>query len=94
MPQAVPELAAYDTPEVASASTRDAGGHAREAALMLEGITCAACVWLIEQRMAVVPGANPPVGPTRVRRRTYKSSAPHIQKKVRALWPDGYCKGI
>ena len=56
VPLAVRELAAYDVPEVESALTRDAGNHVREAALMLEGITCAACVWLIEQRIARVPG--------------------------------------
>jgi Cu2+-exporting ATPase len=35
---------------------REAGGHVREAALMLEGITCAACVWLNEHHLARLPG--------------------------------------
>ncbi|MFI4914839.1 MAG: heavy metal translocating P-type ATPase metal-binding domain-containing protein, partial [Steroidobacterales bacterium] len=56
VPPAVRELAAYDVPEVERALTRDAGIHVREAALMLTGITCSACVWLIEQRLARVPG--------------------------------------
>jgi Cu2+-exporting ATPase len=56
VPQTVRELAAYDIPEVENALTRSAGEHAREAALMLEGITCAACVWLIEQRIGRLPG--------------------------------------
>ncbi len=56
VPQALRELAAYDVPEVERALTREAGDHIREAALMLEGITCAACAWLIEQRIARLPG--------------------------------------
>lgn len=31
-------------------------GQIREAALLLEGITCAACVWLIEQHLQRLPG--------------------------------------
>lgn len=30
--------------------------HIREAALLLEGITCAACIWLNEQHIARLPG--------------------------------------
>lgn len=56
VPLAVRELAAYDVPEVERALTHETGNHVREAALMLEGITCAACAWLIEQRIARVPG--------------------------------------
>jgi len=56
VPQTVRDLAAYAVPEVERALSRDAGGNAREAALMLEGITCAACVWLIEQRLQNMPG--------------------------------------
>lgn len=41
---------------VERALTHDAGNHVRTAALMLSGITCAACVWLIEQRIARLPG--------------------------------------
>ena len=56
VPQMVRELAAYDIPEVESEIARDVAEHAREAALMLEGITCAACVWLIEQRVGRLAG--------------------------------------
>ncbi|MDX2458124.1 MAG: cation-translocating P-type ATPase, partial [Gammaproteobacteria bacterium] len=35
---------------------RTAGEHQREAALILEGITCAACVWLNERHVAQLPG--------------------------------------
>jgi P-type Cu2+ transporter len=56
VPQVLRELAAYDIPEVESELAREVGEHAREVTLMLEGITCAACVWLIEQRVGRVPG--------------------------------------
>ncbi len=56
VPPAVRGLGAYDVPAVERALTRDAGNHGRTVALMLSGITCAACVWLIEQRIARLPG--------------------------------------
>ena len=56
VPPAARERGAYDVPAVERALTRAAGNHVREAALMLSGITCAACVWLIEQRVARIPG--------------------------------------
>jgi Cu2+-exporting ATPase len=50
------ELAAYDDPAFqASFVATDASG-CREAALLLEGIRCAACVWLNEQVIARLPG--------------------------------------
>jgi Cu2+-exporting ATPase len=56
VPQALRDLDAYDIPEVEGALAHIAGEHAREVALMLEGITCAACVWLIELRIGRLPG--------------------------------------
>ena len=51
------ELGVYDLPEVQKGFVRTAtGGALREAALLLEGITCAACVWLIERRLRQMPG--------------------------------------
>ena len=59
---AVPDLAArlklYDLPEVQQAFVRDAAPDEKEAALLLEGIVCAACVWLIEQRLAALDGVR------------------------------------
>lgn len=51
IPQA---LKLYDVPELAAQFTRTDGGA--EATLSIEGIRCAACVWLIERRLAQVPG--------------------------------------
>ena len=35
---------------------RDLGEHEREASLIIEGITCAACIWLNERHVAQQPG--------------------------------------
>lgn len=48
------ELKLYDTPELASQFAAVDGGG--EATLSVEGIRCAACVWLIEKRLSQVPG--------------------------------------
>ena len=56
VPRRLRDMAAYAIPEVERALVREAGGDARVASLLLEGITCAACVWLIEQRIARLPG--------------------------------------
>lgn len=49
------QLKLYDLPEVqADFVAENEGG--KEAVLLLEGITCAACVWLIEQRLLRLAG--------------------------------------
>ncbi len=50
-----PELALYDTTPMAAASTSD-DGELCEATFSVEGIRCAACIWLIEGRLARLPG--------------------------------------
>jgi len=54
------ELAVYDLPEVQRGFVRldAADGDVREAALLIDGVTCAACVWLIEQRLSRLPGVR------------------------------------
>mgnify|MGYP006267517609 CR=1 FL=1 len=59
LPQVVAEplpdaLALYDTPELSAQFISSDGGG--EATLSIEGIRCAACVWLIERRLSQVPG--------------------------------------
>lgn len=51
-----PELQLYDTPEVIGQFAEKSGADACEATFSVEGIRCAACVWLIERRLASVPG--------------------------------------
>lgn len=55
LPQSLAEFGLFDHPEVQRNFVRRAEGaageHEREAALILEGITCAACVWLNESHV-------------------------------------------
>ena len=58
--QAVPEvldrLALFDHADFQKSFVRDLGENEREASLMLEGITCAACIWLNERHVGSLPG--------------------------------------
>ena len=45
------QLKLYDLPEMQADFVRQTAQHEKEAVLLLSGITCAACVWLIEQRL-------------------------------------------
>ena len=55
-PDILDSLALYDQAEFQKTFVRALGEHEQEAALVLEGITCAACVWLNEQHVARLPG--------------------------------------
>lgn len=62
--------AQYDLPELQAAYVFSIGEHERETALLLEGVTCAACLWLIEQRLMRLDGVTSAVvnhGARRVR---------------------------
>lgn len=50
----------YDLPEVQRGFVREASAeqHQAEATLLLDGIVCAACIWLIEQRLARLDGVR------------------------------------
>ena len=50
-------LKLYDTPELSERFATDSPLQA-EATLSIEGIRCAACVWLIEKRLSQVPGVK------------------------------------
>ncbi|HAT49086.1 MAG: heavy metal translocating P-type ATPase [Nitrospirae bacterium] len=50
------EVNAYDDPEFQKERVRDLPGGIKEAHLLLDGIHCAACVWLNEQILRRVPG--------------------------------------
>lgn len=50
------QLKLYDLPEVQAEFVEVRAGDEREAVLMLGGITCAACVWLIEQQLLRLAG--------------------------------------
>ncbi|WP_174875117.1 heavy metal translocating P-type ATPase [Vogesella oryzae] len=50
------QIALYDSDKLQQSFVRHEDGEVREATLMLEGITCAACVWLNEQHVRQLPG--------------------------------------
>ncbi|WP_341675351.1 heavy metal translocating P-type ATPase [Niveibacterium sp. SC-1] len=58
MPPDLEELGLFDHPEFQKSFVRPVGEGEREADLILEGITCAACVWLNEQHLAKLPGVT------------------------------------
>ncbi len=55
---AAAHYAVYDLQQVQRDYVRECGGGEREAALLLEGVTCAACLWLIEQCVGRVEGVR------------------------------------
>jgi Cu2+-exporting ATPase len=52
------DLAVYDLPEVQKPFVRGAPGSLRQATILLEGISCGACVWLIERALERLPGVR------------------------------------
>ncbi len=58
-PQTVPaELAAFDDPSFQQAFVRPLADGECEATLLLEGLRCAACAWLVERTLAAAPGVS------------------------------------
>jgi Cu2+-exporting ATPase len=54
-----PELKLYDADEAAARfASRTEDGESCEAGFSVDGIRCAACVWLIERRLAKLPGVQ------------------------------------
>lgn len=58
MPEELGNLLLYDHAEFQKSFVRALGEHEREASLILEGITCAACIWLNEQHLSRLPGVT------------------------------------
>ncbi len=56
IPEQLLKLQVYDSADLQRSFVRDAGGSVREASLILEGIVCAACVWLNERHVKQLPG--------------------------------------
>jgi Cu2+-exporting ATPase len=50
------QLGLYDLPEIQESFVRVEAENVREAALILENIVCAACIWLNERHIAQLPG--------------------------------------
>ncbi|KHD09553.1 cation transporter [Candidatus Thiomargarita nelsonii] len=56
VPDFIQQTTVYDNPAIQKRFVRYEDEHIREAALILEGITCAACVWLNERHLRTLPG--------------------------------------
>lgn len=52
------ELSLFDDPDVQKSFVHKTGDTEREALLVIEGITCAACVWLLEHHLKNQPGVT------------------------------------
>jgi P-type Cu2+ transporter len=48
----------YDLPEVQAEFVTEFDEHTRQASLLLEGITCAACSWLVEKHLQKYPAVQ------------------------------------
>lgn len=58
IPEVLQELSIYDNETLQKSFVHQQEGDIREASLMLEGIVCAACVWLNERHVKQLPGVQ------------------------------------
>lgn len=56
VPEFLQQLTTYDLPEVQKQFVIEQSEHHLEASLIIEGIVCAACVWMSEKHIAQLPG--------------------------------------
>jgi Cu2+-exporting ATPase len=92
VPDFLRQVSLYDNPEVQKSFVRVEDANVREAALILEGVTCAACVWLNERHIARLPGVltvqiNYTTHRARVR---WDESRIHLSDILRAVSDIGY----
>lgn len=85
------EFEVYDHPTVQRSFVRGVGEE-REAALILEGITCAACVWLNEQQLKRLPGVHEVQVnySTRRARVVWDNARVHLSDILRSIRAIGY----
>ena len=58
VPEQLDELALYDREDLQKSFVTEQSDDSREASLILEGIVCAACVWLNERHVRALPGVQ------------------------------------
>jgi len=58
VPDELRKLALYDHPDIQKSFVIETDAHLKEAVLILEGITCAACIWLNERHLMQLPGVK------------------------------------
>jgi Cu2+-exporting ATPase len=56
VPEFLSRARVYDLPRIQEGFVTRVDGEVREATLILEGITCAACIWLNERHLSHLPG--------------------------------------
>ncbi|MDQ1315647.1 MAG: P-type Cu2+ transporter [Pseudomonadota bacterium] len=86
------QLGLYDLPEIQESFVRTETENIREAALILENIVCAACVWLNERHISALPGVlsveiNYATRRARVR---WDNSRIHLSAILKAVSDIGY----
>jgi Cu2+-exporting ATPase len=86
------ETAIYDHPELQRDFVRTCTDGSREASLLLEGIVCAACLWLNERQTAALPGVlEAQVNYTTHRARVrWDDSRIHLSEILNAIGAIGY----
>ena len=57
-PEALQQYLIYDDPDLYSSFCQPEDGDKLSARLLLGGVTCAACTWLIEQSLGRLPGVQ------------------------------------
>lgn len=72
---AATRYAQFDLREVQAGYVRDTGGDGREAALLVENVSCAACLWLIEQHLLRLTGVT-------------AAAANHATQRLRIAWDE------
>ncbi|MBI5463157.1 MAG: heavy metal translocating P-type ATPase [Gammaproteobacteria bacterium] len=92
VPEALRQLDLYDKPEIQKAFVSVDPKNLREASLILEGIVCAACVWLNERHVGRLPGVSEfQVNYTTHRARVkWDESKIHFSDILRAIGAIGY----
>jgi Cu2+-exporting ATPase len=78
VPEELRKLDLYDHPEVQKSFVH-ADGSLREASLILEGITCAACIWLNERHLKQLPGVK-------------SAAVNYASHRARVSWDDSQIK--
>lgn len=58
VPAELQKLTLYDHPDIQKSFVIEPDEHIKEAVLILEGITCAACIWLNERHLMQLPGVK------------------------------------
>jgi len=79
VPEELRQLDLYDHPEVQKSFVYQADGKLKQASLILEGITCAACIWLNERHLRQLPGVH-------------EAAVNYASHRARVSWDDSQIK--